>query len=166
MRTVFPGRRRAVRGRRQRDQDWTRGGEHVDASASGAELGEGGEVAENRGSGEAEADGLGFGLPPSGTPTRSIRCDCPGRAAAWSVAGYGESGNIRLGSARRTSGGFAGFVCVEDAGKPRAFQVRKPVSGQTCPCKPMKEEIYRSRFMLGFAQRARLRPSGFPLSRE
>ena len=65
------------------------------------------------------------------------------------VAGSGESGNIRMGSAWRTSGGFAVFLCVKDAGKPCAFQAPKPVSGQTCPCKPMKGEwICRSRFML------------------
>ena len=29
------------------------------------------------------------------------------------------------------------FDTHKDAGKPRAFQVPKPVSAQTCPCKPL-----------------------------
>ena len=68
---------RVVRGGREHDQGRTRGGEHVDAPTIGAELGERGEFAENRGGGEAKAGGLGLGLPPSDTPTSAIRCDCP-----------------------------------------------------------------------------------------
>ena len=55
----------------------TRRGEHVDAPTAGAESGEGGEVAENRDGGEAEAGGLGLGVSPNDTPTSAIRCDCP-----------------------------------------------------------------------------------------
>ena len=32
------------------------------------------------------------------------------------------------------------FAARKDAGKPRAFQVPQPVSGQTCPCKPFMGE--------------------------
>ena len=32
------------------------------------------------------------------------------------------------------------FLCVKMQEKPRAFQVPKPVSGQTCPCKPFMRE--------------------------
>ena len=39
-----------------------------------------GEVAENRGGGEAEERGLGLGVSANDTPTRSIRCDCPAAA--------------------------------------------------------------------------------------
>ena len=45
------------------------------------------------------------------------------------------------------------FAAHKDAGKPRAFQVRKPVSGQTYPCKPVKGEGVR-RLRAGAAPRA------------
>ena len=63
----------------QRGDDRVRAtdGRRDDGSASGAESGEGGEVAENRRGGEAEESGLGFGVSASDTPARSIRCDCP-----------------------------------------------------------------------------------------
>ena len=88
-----------------------------------------------------------------------------------------ESGRIRMGSARRNSGGFAFFAAHKDAGKPRAFQVRKPVSVQTCPCKPIKGDgikgfvarcsrlISRGGLVPAFA-RMTLLVCGFPLSRE
>ena len=60
------------------------------------------------------------------------------------------------------------FDTRKDAGKPRAFQVHKPVSGQTYPCKPFTGEGIRwLGFVLDFGRRAwRRQRSGFPLSRE
>ena len=46
----------------------------------------------------------------------------PPRGSAWSVAASGESGNIRMGSARRTSGGFAFFLASKMQVKPCAVR--------------------------------------------
>ena len=53
--------------------------------------------------------------------TGRVLWTAPPRAAAWSVAWSGEFGNIRMGSAPRTSGGFAFFGYTQRCRKAARF---------------------------------------------
>ena len=135
-----------------------RGAVGVVAEPPAESLPDGGESASERQGGDDRVPASALGGYGSERPEGESLGLRLGEVRHGPVAGSGESGNIRMGSAWRTSGGFAVFLCVKDAGKPCAFQVPKPVSGQTCPCKPMKGEwICRSRFML---DKGRFAPMG------
>ena len=56
------------------------------------------------------------------------------REVRWASTETDEFGNIRMGSAWRTSGGFAVFFLRQRCRKAMRFQVLKPVSGRTRPC--------------------------------
>ena len=111
-----------------------------------------------------DAEPLAEALPDGGESAREVQGGDDGVLAS-ALGGYGserpqgESLGLRLRELRHgLSQGLANlatfgwkargeppaalrfFGTHKDAGKPRAFQVRKPVSGQTYPCKPMKGE--------------------------